>query len=453
MARTVIVGAGIVGLSTAYYLARAGRAVVVLDREPVGAGASLGNAGLLSIGHYPLTRPGASWRGLKWMFNRSAPLYIKPRLDPALLWWLWDFHRHCNQAWLDRCMRSLCAMGFPSLALLEQVIADEGINCDYKRDGWLDVVMDPRNMPGAVAEAQALVPYGYTHRVLTGDELRRQSPCFRPEVAGAVLHTDSAHCDPGVYTHALAEACMRHGVEIRTDAAVECIGHDRTGAVAGVVLQNGETVEGETIVIAAGIWSAGLNASLGLEMPLQPARGYHVQLEGVPSLPATGCVLHEAFVAVTPMRDQLRLAGTLEIQPVDRPWMRNRLESLAVGARRYMHGIDQARTVAEWAGYRPCTSDGMPVIGAVPRLPGVFVGTGHAMMGMTLGPVTGRALADLVLGRAAPIDLSMCDPARYLAGEAGVAGVAGSAGAAALPPAAFSAAALNSASRSFNSAT
>jgi D-amino-acid dehydrogenase len=138
-------------------------------------------------------------------------------------------------------------------------------------------------------------------------------------------------------------------------------------------------------------------------------------------------VLHETFVAVTPMRDQLRLAGTLEIQPLGRPWMRNRLAMLPAGARRYLKGVDQGRVVAEWAGYRPCTSDGMPVIGAVPGTPGAYVGTGHAMMGMTLGPVTGRVLADMVLGRTPALGLPMADPARY--GFAGGAGAAGGAAA------------------------
>jgi D-amino-acid dehydrogenase len=154
---------------------------------------------------------------------------------------------------------------------------------------------------------------------------------------------------------------------------------------------------------------------MGLDIPMQGARGYHLQYEGIPELPFTGCVLHETFVAVTPMRDQLRLAGTLEIQPLGRPWMRNRLQKLPGGARRYIKGIDQGRVVAEWAGYRPCTSDGMPVIGAVPGSPGLYVGTGHAMMGMTLGPVTARVLADLVLGATPPMALPLADPARYSA--------------------------------------
>jgi D-amino-acid dehydrogenase len=411
--RTVIVGAGIVGLSTAYFLAKAGRAVTVLDREPVGDGASCGNAGLLSIGHYPLTRPGVSWRGLKWMFDRNAPLFIRPRPDPSLLSWLWTFHRHCNQPWLDRCMRELCAMGFPTLALFEELIAAEGIDCDYRRDGWLDVVMDPANLPHAEAEARALVPHGYSYRMLSGDELRRRSPCFAPEVSGAVWYEDSAHCHPGDFMRGLAAACVRAGVELRIPLEASGVVRDRTGRASGVRSASGEFVEGSDVVIAAGVWSDGLARDLGLDIPMQGARGYHRQLKGVPELPFTGCVLHETFVAVTPMRDELRLAGTLEIQPVGRPWMRNRLDNLTRGASRYILGIERGRTVAEWAGYRPCSSDGMPVVGPVPGTPGLFVGTAHAMMGMTLGPVSGRAIAEHVLGRTQSLALPMCDPSRY----------------------------------------
>jgi D-amino-acid dehydrogenase len=350
------------------------------------------------------------------MFNRSAPLFIKPRLDPALVWWLWDFHRHCNQAWLDRCMDSLCQMGFPSLALFEQIMADESIACDYQRDGWLDVVLSQRALGHAEAEAAALVKHGYQHQVLTGDELRARSPCFGSNVAGAVLHQDSAHCHPGEFTHGLAAACSRRGVDIRTGTAVDGIAVARTGGLGGALLSSGETVEGTEVVIAAGVWSGRFNAQLGLDIPLQAARGYHVQYDGLEHLPFTGCVLNERCVAVTPMNGQLRLAGTLEIQPPGQPWMRNRLDMLTRGASEYLTGLDQGKVVGEWAGYRPCTSDGMPVVGAAPGMRGLYVATGHAMMGMTLGPVTGRALADLILGLTPSIDMSLLQPARYSTG-------------------------------------
>jgi len=411
--RTVIVGAGIVGLATAYFLSRAGRDVLVLDREQVGEGASCGNAGLLSIGHYPLTRPGVSWRGLKWMFDRNAPLFIRPRPDADLISWLWTFHRHCNQSWLDGCMRELCAMGFPTLALFEEIIAAEGIDCDYRRDGWLDVVMDPANLPHAEAEARSLVKHGYSYRMLTGDELRQRSPCFAPEVAGAAWYTDSAHCHPADFMIGLGAACARRGVEIRTGVDVAGLERDRHGRAAGVHSSRGETFEGSEVVVAAGVWSGDLMRDMGLDIPMQGARGYHVQLEGVPQLPFTGCVLHETFIAVTPMGGRLRLAGTLEISPLDAPPMPRRLAMLADGARAYLRGIDEARASEHWSGWRPCLADGMPAIGGVRGRNGLFVATGHAMMGMTLGPVTGKAMAEIVAGEKPCFDVSMLDPARF----------------------------------------
>ena len=202
----------------------------------------------------------------------------------------------------------------------------------------------------------------------------------------------------------LADALPRHGVNIRTGVTVAGIERDAKGKCIGARLSTGEIVHGENVVLAAGIWSSELAKSAGISVPMQPARGYHVQLDGVPQLPVTGGVMHETFVAYNPMGNQLRLAGTLEIAPVGRPWMRRRLNALIAGARKYLHGIDSGRVTAEWAGYRPCTADGMPVIGFAKSTPGLYIATGHAMMGLMLGPVTGRIIAADICGQTQSID-------------------------------------------------
>ena len=411
--RVVIVGAGIIGLSTAWFLLKRGVRVTVLDREPIGQGASCGNAGLLSIGHYPLTRPGVSWRGMKWMFDATSPLYIKPRPDWSLLSWLWNFHWHCNQRHLDRCMRVLCDMGFKTLAIYEEMIREESIDCDYARDGWLDVVLDPANMDAAEHEAKDLVQYGYGYRRLTGDEVRRRDPILKDEVAGAIHYTDSAHAHPGDFLVGLARAVATRGATIRDDAEVVGFERSLSGSVGGVRLRGGEIIEGDAVVLAAGVWSEGLGRTLGLRVPLVGARGYHVQLKGMPALPSTGMVLHETFVAATPMRDELRLAGTLEIDHLGQPWRRERLAMLGKGAERYLKGLEGATTSVEWAGYRPCTSDGMPILGLARRAPGVLVAGGHAMLGMTLGPVTGKAAAEILFGETPCFDTAMFDANRF----------------------------------------
>lgn len=395
--RTVIVGAGIVGLCTAYELARKGSSVIVLDRGHVADSASCGNAGLFSIGHYPLTRPGASWRGFRWMFDSSSPLWIRPTLSPEVLHWLMTFHRHCNQAHMDRSLATLCAMGWQTIHALEQMLDAESIDCLYRRSGWLDLVMDSRNLPAAAAEGKSLAKYGYVTAAIDGAELRRNDPAFTKDVAGAIHYLDSAIIHPAQLVRGLAAALPRYGVTIRTDATVTSLERDGSGRCVGARLESGEVVRGDTTVLAAGIWSSQLADSAGVSVPMQGARGYHMQLDGVRVLPKTGGVIHETFVAFNPMGNQLRLAGTLEIAPLGRPWMRKRLAALPKAARKAIHGIDGACATQEWAGYRPCTADGMPVIGFAPNIPGLYIATGHAMMGLMLGPVTGRiACADIL---------------------------------------------------------
>ncbi len=411
----VIVGGGIVGLSTAYELTRRGRSAIVLDRAPIHDSASCGNAGMLSIGHPPLTRPGVSARGIKWMLNPSSPLYIRPRLDVGLLSWLWNFHLHCNQGHLNRCMVTLCELGWRSLRAFEETIDAEGIECGYRRSGWLDVVLDPNHMDHAEAEAASLVPHGYSYERLDGAALRRRDPCFTDSVAGAVLYKDSANIDPRAYTVGLARALTRRGVSVRCGDewdAHALVRNDR-GRIVGVRCAGGEVVSGSSVVLAAGVWSTSLCADAGLTLPMQGARGYHAQLEGMPAVPSTACVLHEACVAVTPMGSRLRLAGTLEFAPLGAPPSARRQAMLTTAARAYLRGLDGAHPCEEWSGWRPCLPDGMPAIGWVPGAEGLMLATGHAMLGMTLGPATGRIVCDLLGGADPGIDLSMVRAARW----------------------------------------
>ncbi len=398
--RTVIIGAGIVGLCTAYELLQHGRDVIVLERESTLDGASAGNAGLFSIGHAPLTKPGASWRGLRWMLDSQSPLWIRPSLSPALLRWLWTFHRHCTTDHLERATRTLCALGWRTAQALEHLLDQEGIDCFYRRCGWLDLILDERNLDAAQREGRALARYGYRTDRISGAELRRRDPAYRDEVAGAIHYLDSAILHPGLLLRGLLHAVRAHGGTVRLGCEVAGFARASDGRCIGARLGSGEVVEAGSVVLAAGIWSDPLAAQLGIAVPMQAARGYHLQLEGIGALPQHGGVMHETFVAYNPMGSQLRLAGTLEIGATGRPWMRKRLQMLTAGAQRYLHGIDRAHVTAEWAGYRPCTADGMPVVGPVPTIPGLFIGTGHAMMGLMLGPVTGRILcADICGGR------------------------------------------------------
>lgn len=384
----------------------------MIDRADPSDSASAGNAGLLSIGHYPLNRPGASWRGVRWMASRRSPLYIRPSIDPRVLAWLWSFHRHCNAAWCDRCLASLCALGFPALQAFEQMMAEESIECDYARDGWLDVALSATGVHHAEADARAIERFGYTFETLTGSQLRDAHPVFRNEVAGAVHYRDSARMHPGRFVQGLLASLRRRGVAVRLDAEVAGIEHD-TARVTGVRLATGEQINADAVVIAAGVWSGALVESLGVRLPLMAARGYHLHFPRVDAMPGTGCVLSETKVAVTPMGSSLRLAGTLEIGPTGRPWMRERISAIVDGAARYLHGVRSWSNAVEWAGYRPCLPDGMPMVGSHPWMRGAVIATGHAMMGMTLGPISGRIVCDRLLGQEPTVDDAMLSAVRF----------------------------------------
>ncbi|MGA0287400.1 MAG: NAD(P)/FAD-dependent oxidoreductase [Phycisphaerales bacterium] len=408
----LIVGAGVVGLAAATELAERGIPVVVCDRERPGSGASCGNAGLASFGHPPLTRPGASWRGLRWMLDRRSPLLIRPRLDPSFLRWLLSFHRHCRTDHFERSMAVLARLGHASRERLDRLLDVAG-GCDPRPDGWLDVYSTERGRKAADEEALLHERFGFPSEPWSGSTLRAREPAYRDGVRGARHYRHATTLDPGRLVDGLFRSLEHRGVEFRLGTGVTSLRRDAAGHVHGAILDDGREIAAGTTVLAAGAWSDRLAALVGLRLPLEGARGYHVEFESAAPMPSRGAVLHESFIAITAFNGRLRLAGTLELAGLDRPWMRERLEHLPHAASECLHGLDGATRVGEWAGYRPCLADGMPAIGRVPGREGVLVATGHAMMGVTLAPVTGLMIAEHVCAGRSTFDDPMLDPGRF----------------------------------------
>ena len=179
----------------------------------------------------------------------------------------------------------------------------------------------------------------------------------------------------------------------------------KDGRFRSVELRDGRRIDGDRVVLAAGSWTTGLAAAIGVRVPMQPGKGYHIDLAAVPFRPSTTCVLAETFVAVTPLGEGLRLAGTIELSGLDQRISRDRLERLMTGARSYLRGIDSAEVVSEWCGLRPLTADGLPAIGWARGVEGVFIATGHAMMGFLLGPLTGLLASEILLDGSPSIEI------------------------------------------------
>jgi D-amino-acid dehydrogenase len=411
--RTVVVGGGIVGLAAAYFLARRGVPVTVLEQDRIGAGASGGNAGILAAGHPPLPRPGLARQMLSLFLRRTHPVHVRLRPDPELLRWLIGFRRACRPEAYERSIDLLATMGWEAGACIRELVESERIECEYSPSGWLEVFRTQSGFEHGREVADMLRRRGYRVDELVDGAFHEREPAFKDDVYGALHWADSAFAHPEKFVVALADRARARGADVRESSAVIAL-DARGGKVRGVRLVDGTSIEADRIVLAAGAWSTALGHSVGVRVPMEAGKGYHVHLDGTPHRPSTTGVMAEVFVAVTPLGSGLRLAGTVELGGTNLTVTQKRLDVLPVRAADYIKDLDRARKVSTWCGLRPLTADGLPVIGWAPGVEGLFVATGHAMMGFFLGPWTGRLAAEAVAGEKPSFDLAALSPDRFV---------------------------------------
>ena len=410
--RVVIIGGGVIGLCTAHYLLQRGCSVTVLERGPVGDSASGGNAGILAAGHLPLPQPGLATKALRWMLDRDAPLYIPPRLDPGLLSWFWDFHRACTHQQMADSMAVLGPMGRLTMACWRDLLAAEDIDCDFRPRGWMNIYRSEAGRRGAEHEAELMLKLGYDVAQYDGPALREREPAFAESVAGAVHFTDCASVDPVAFMAGLTDALRLRGAEIRSDTEVAGLLVEGRRCL-GARLAGGEDVRADQTVLGAGIWSTPLARAAGLRLPMQGGKGYHLDLEAPSPALKTAAVLAESFIAVTPMGDRLRLAGTVEFSGLNRRLVDSRVKMLATGSARYLKGVGEAAVREQGCDLRPCTADGLPILGWAPSLEDLLISTGGAKMGLTLGPACGLLAAEVMCGDEPSLDITALRAGRF----------------------------------------
>jgi D-amino-acid dehydrogenase len=412
---SVIIGGGVIGVCCAYFLAKRGARVTVLERDQIGRAASYGNAGSIAPGHPPINKPGRVRQALKSLFDPLSPLYVAPRFDPALAKWLWSFSRTCTGKHVEYSMEVLAPLGHASRALFDELIQTENLRCYFCRGGYYEIYLTERGIESAKEESGMLSRYGFHPEVVSGAELRKREPAINDRVVGGIFYPEAATINPYQFVLEMKERAERHGAEFRTTCEVLSLrtGNDRIRAVQ---LQNGESIEADSIVLTAGAYSVPLLRRVGIRFPLQAAKGYHRDCEskpgGAPVL-SHACVLGENMVFCTPMDGFVRFAGTLELSGLNHDIRRPRLEQLTRAASLYFRTMGDAAVKSEWCGLRPCLPDGLPAVGAVSRYSGLFVAAGHAMMGLTLGPVTGRLMSECVLDGSPRMDITALRPDRF----------------------------------------
>ncbi len=410
----MVVGAGVIGVCSAWFLQQAGASVLLVDKGQVCAGASYGNAGLIVPSHsVPLAEPAALSHGLRWLLRPDSPFYIKPRLDMDLLRWLWRFRRAATPARVQRAIPVLRQLHLASRALYAGFAAD-GLDFGYGEHGRALVCSTDAGLAGAVAEAQHMRAAGLEAEELTADAMRAALDGVQLASVGGVRYPQDAHVDPARFVRHLAQRARHAGVEIIEAAEVLHL-NSSARSITDVETTRGRFRPGQ-LVLAAGAWSPPMAAGLGLDLPIQPAKGYSIEIEAPADTPATPFMLHEAKIGVTPLgRGRLRFAGTLELAGLDLSINRRRVDAIVQAVPRYLPDWrPETFHVHEiWRGLRPCTPDGLAVLGRPGAWDNVVIAAGHAMIGMSLGPITGQLVAALVKGDAIDLDLGLLHPDRF----------------------------------------
>ena len=410
----LIIGGGAVGVCAAHYLREAGRSVILVDRGEIGSGASHGNMGLVVPSHsVPLAAPGVVAQGLKWMFRPDSPFYIKPRPDPSLIRWLWAFWKAGTEDRMRRAIPLIRDLSLQSLALFDGMDELEGVAFDYHRRGVLALYRTPEGMEEGEEESRLLSSYGLEIDELTPDGLAEALPGLELNALGGLHFRQDAHLTPAKFVRSLAAYLERQGVAVRPGAEVTGFTKEK-GRITIAHTTRGD-VAADEVVLTAGSWSAALGRLAGVRLPIQPAKGYSVTLRRPPGWPEQPFMLSESRVAVTPMGDTLRIGGTLELAGMDLTINRRRVAAILGAVPRYLPSFDAGshEIVETWCGLRPCTPDGLPFLGRAPGIPNLIVAAGHAMIGVSLGPVTGKLVRQILDGERTGIDLDLLAVDRF----------------------------------------
>lgn len=411
--KVIVVGGGIVGLSTAYFLLKEGHEVTVFDKSGINGGASFVNAGYLTPSHIiSLAAPGMINQGLKYMFNSSSPFYMKPRLDLDFIKWAWYFKNSSTKEKVDKAMPVIRDINLLSRDLFEQIqasgdlgefqIGDKGLLMLYQTESARDHELE------VLEKAKPLDLIG---RVLDKEELKAMEPNVDINAKGAILWECDRHTTPPKIMAKMLEYLEKSGVSVHKNEAVLDVGVTH-GQITGLKTDRAE-YHADEYVLAAGSWTADLGKKLGLKLPLQAGKGYRINMEA-PTGITMPAILMERKIAVTPMEGFTRFAGTMEFSGINHTIRKERVEAIARGVENYYPGlkISEADKNNAQCGLRPVSPDGLPYIGRPKAIKNLVVATGHAMMGWSLGPATGKMVTELVSGQKPAMDIAPFDPDR-----------------------------------------
>ena len=412
----VIIGGGIVGLSSAYFLQEAGHQVTIIDQTDISNNCSYGNAGYVCPSHFvPLATPGIVKQGLKWMLNAESPFYIQPRISKSLMQWGWQFMKSATAEKVEAAAIPLRDFGLFSEKLYQDWTGLPQFDFAYEHKGLLEIFQTDKVADHAAHLVEKAQSIGLTDtRLLSQAELFAMEPNHEINAKGAIYFACDGHLYPTKLMHQLIADLKSKGVRFCLNEKV--VGFEKKQGQITSVLTATQQYKTDTVVLASGSWSRELAEKLDIKIPLVPGRGYSITLEDSPYRTSHPIVFVEGRVALTPMdTNKMRFGGTMEITSTGTPPKLNRVKGILNTVKNYFPAFDIPMPKMEevWYGYRPCSADGLPYLGRTKKWNNLIMATGHAMVGLSLGAGTGKLVAEIVGEQKTSIDIKMYQPERF----------------------------------------
>ena len=400
-------------MSTAYFLQKEGHQVTVIDKSDITSGASFVNAGYITPSHIiPMASPGKITQGIKWMFDSSSPFYIKPRWDTDFFKWSWYFHRSSTAAKVEKAIPVIRDINILSRGLFEDIKASGDLgDFQLERKGLLMIYKTDAAVEHEMEVAKKVKFLGLEVSELNKSELDKIEPNIKIDAKGAIHYECDGHTSPTELMPKLLAYLKEAGVQVKTNEEVLDLSLSN-GKIGQIETSKGKYTADE-IILAAGSWSGILAKKLNIKLPLQAGKGYRINVArptGI-TMPA---ILMEASMAVTPMREFTRFAGTMEFSGINNIIRKERVLAIANGAKKFYPELEitQEEIADARTGMRPVSPDGLPYIGKSAEIKNLTFATGHAMMGWSLGPATGKLVSEIIDGRKTSMDISAFDPGR-----------------------------------------
>jgi len=412
--KAIVIGGGIIGLCSAYYLKKSGWDVTVLDHSDVNTSCSYGNLGMIVPSHFvPLASPGIVAKGLRWMLNSRSPFYVRPSLNRELISWGWKFIKSANQKNVEEAGVPLLHFNLYSKELYEELSCEPGFSFALENKGILMYYKTQVVADEEAHLANKARQMGVDAVVLNKEDVQHLEPETELDILGAVHYRCDAHLYPNKLVPQLVNYLKTSGAGIQSNHPVTNMIVNK-GTIIKVVTSEKE-YEADVIVLAGGAWLQQLARMVQLYVPLMPGKGYsftHDHAQKKLNIPAILC---EARVAITPMNGHMRYGGTMEIGPPNSKISLKRVEGIVASISKYFPGIklDVPGKKDIWYGFRPCSPDGLPYIGRSSKIKNLLIAGGHSMMGLSMGPATGKVIADIANDNKTEVDISLFNPERY----------------------------------------